>query len=408
MNFQARFFALLHITLISLGLSACSDSAPSNTGPESPEASPSNILVDHRATPATRALWANLNEIRAESFLFGHQDSLAYGVEWRDESGRSDIKDVAGDFPAVYGWDIGNLELGHEVNLDGVSFEKMQTWIKAGYLNGSVITISWHMNHPVTGEPAWETSPGASAILPGGESHENFKIYLDRFADFIRGLEVEIPGGTEQIPVIFRPWHEHNGDWFWWGKRHTTEQEFIQLWRFTVEYLRDEKQLHNLIYAFSPDRSRINIDQFSDDYQYAYPGDDYVDILGLDNYWDLGHSANEVPASQQQEDFGISLSELVKLAEQKSKIPAMTEGGQETLVNPNFWTAQLLDGILSNEHSRQIAYVLVWRNANREQEGRDHFYAPYSGHESADNFLEFYQHPATLFQSDLPALYEQQ
>ncbi len=403
----ARSIALSLALVFCFGLSACNDAGSTSKEPESPGASPEDRLVDSRATPSTRALWINLNDLRVEGFLFGHQDSLAYGVEWQDESGRSDIKDVTGDYPAVYGWDIGNLELGHEVNLDGVSFAKMQTWIKAGYLNGSVITISWHMNHPLTQEPAWETSTGVSAILPGGEAHEEFKAYLNRFADFIVGLEVETPGGgTELIPVIFRPWHEHNGDWFWWGKRHTKEQEFIDLWRFTVEYLRDDKQLHNLLYAFSPDRSRIDIDEFSTDYLYAYPGDDYVDILGLDNYWDLGHSANEVPPEQQQENFGISLSELVKLAEQKSKIPAMTEGGQDTLVNPNFWTEQLLNGVLANEYSRQIAYVLVWRNANREREAREHFYAPYRGHESADDFIEFYQHPATLFQSDLPALYK--
>lgn len=404
----ARFSALIQAGLLCLGLSACSDPEPPGTESETPVGSPPTLLVDHRASPAARALWTNLNEIRAESVLFGHQDSLAYGVKWRNEAERSDVRDVTGDYPAVFGWDVGNLELGHEVNLDGVSFEKMQGWIKTGYQNGSVITISWHMNHPATEEPAWETSPGVSAILPEGVAHEDFKAYLDLFAEFVRGLEVKSSdGGTELVPIIFRPWHEHNGDWFWWGTRHTTEREFIELWRFTVDYLRDDQQLHNLIYAFSPDRSRINVDEFSADYLYGYPGDDYVDILGLDNYWDLGHSANEASVEQQQEDFVSSLSELVKLAEQKFKIPAMTEGGQDTLFNSNFWTEQLLAGLMANEYSKQIAYVLVWRNANREQEGKDHFYAPYTGHESADDFIEFYQYPATLFQSDLPPLYEQ-
>jgi mannan endo-1,4-beta-mannosidase len=60
------------------------------------------------------------------------------------------------------------------------------------------------------------------------------------------------------------------------------------LWQFTVHYLRDTKKLHNLIYVFSPDRSRWNLDDAPVDYLYAYPGDDYVDVLGIDNYRDVG------------------------------------------------------------------------------------------------------------------------
>lgn len=50
-------------------------------------------------------------------------------------------------------------------------------------------------------------------------------------------------GEGELIPVIFRPYHEHNGDWFWWGKGVNSEEDYIKLWQFTVEYLRDEKDV---------------------------------------------------------------------------------------------------------------------------------------------------------------------
>ena len=64
--------------------------------------------------------------------MFGHQDDLAYGVGWKYEKGRSDIKDVTGDYPAVYGWELGHLEIDSPYNLDSVPFNTMQQLIRDG------------------------------------------------------------------------------------------------------------------------------------------------------------------------------------------------------------------------------------------------------------------------------------
>ena len=56
-----------------------------------------------------------------------------------------------------------------------------------------------------------------------------------------------------ELPMIFRPWHEFDGDWFWWGRAHSTVDEFKSLYRLTVSELRDTNGVHNFIYAFSPD-----------------------------------------------------------------------------------------------------------------------------------------------------------
>jgi len=53
------------------------------------------------------------------------------------------------------------------------------------------------------------------------------------------------------IPIIFRPWHENNQRRFWWAVRGDG-RDFIKLWRFTVEYLRDTSGVHNLLYAYTP------------------------------------------------------------------------------------------------------------------------------------------------------------
>ena len=68
------------------------------------------LLVDKKATPETQKLYKNLQALTQKGILFGHQDDLAYGVKWRYEEGRSDVKDVTNDYPAVYGWDLAGLE----------------------------------------------------------------------------------------------------------------------------------------------------------------------------------------------------------------------------------------------------------------------------------------------------------
>ena len=169
----------------------------------------------------------------------------------------------------------------------------------------------------------------------------------------------------------------------------------------SVEYLRDTKGVHNLLYAFSPDRSRMRpISEKS--YFYGYPGDDYVDILGLDNYYDLESHWNKAPVEKQKKDLIKSLELVVGLAEERNKIPALTETGLDKLENPNWWMDRLLAGINANEQTRKIAWVLVWRNANRENEGNDHFHTPHAEHPGVEDFKSFRDSELILFEDELP------
>jgi mannan endo-1,4-beta-mannosidase len=307
----------------------------------------------------------------------------------------------------VFGWEIGELELRGPETLDGLCIGSLKQWIRDAYKAGGVNTISWHMTNPVSGESSWSGGDIVSRLIPGGDLHERLTGYLDAFVEFNEDLKVSLDNGEEQsIPIIFRPWHEHTGDWFWWGKGNTREEDYIVLWRFTIEYLRDEKHVHNLIYAYSPDRGRIDLDHFGEGYLYGYPGDDYVDVFGLDNYWDLGHPANTLPEETQRENFKRSLQSLVELANRHNKLPAVTEGGQETVPDPEFWTGRFLEGFLANDTTRQIAYAMIWRNASRARENRDHFYAAYPGHPSAGDFKKFYEHRFVMFLNELPDMYQ--
>lgn len=351
-----------------------------------------DLPIDENATAETVALYNNLKELAKTNILYGHQDDLAYGYSWWAEPGRSDVKESTGSYPAVYGWELGDLRQDTKVSLDGVNFESMKKWMKEAYERGGINTISWHMNHPVTDGSTWDTTPGVDAILPGGEEHEKFKTWLDKFAAFTQDLRGD---DGELIPVIFRPYHEHTGSWFWWGDDQTTVEEYVMLWRFTVDYLINEKNVHNLLYAYSPDGSPSRFQKYME----KYPGDEYVDILGLDDYGTFMAEEKDL------EFLSNNLAWLANEAEKRDKIAALAETGSEGLKNENWFTEELYTALTLNPEAKKIAYVLTWRNANYEKEQRNHFYAAHPNHPSAPDMKAFRDTELVMFEDELPELY---
>jgi len=341
-----------------------------------------NFLVDTLATAETIALFKNLQELAESKLLFGHQDDLAYGIGWQSTAGRSDVKEVCGDYPAVYGWDLGDI---HQTNnLDGVSFTQMKGWIKEAFSRGGINTISMHLDNPVTAGNAWDNSPAVKACLPGNPNHTNYLKTLDKIAEFLKDLKTS---DGIYIPVIFRPYHEHNHTWSWWGLNSCTADEYNSLWRMTVEHLRDTHNLHHLLYAISPQDITSEAE-----YLKRYPGDEYVDILGMDNYqlWEVSKINNLMKQCEI----------VTTLAENRGKIAAITEIGIDKVPISNWWTDYLLAAIKMSQQSKKIAWALVWRN-----DSKDHHFAPYPGHKSAPNFLKFYRDSVTVFENDLPDMY---
>jgi len=344
-----------------------------------------DLPVDPHATEETIHLYRHLKEIPVKGFLFGHQEDLAYGVGWKDIPGRSDVKDVTGDYPALYGWELGRIELDHDVNIDGVPFDKIKEFIRQGYDRGGVITISWHLNNPLTGGTAWQPAPGTVAsILPGGEKNALYKSWLDKIAAFMLSLKGE---KGEYIPVIFRIFHELNGNWFWWGGKNCTAVEMKQLWQFTVSYLRDEKGVHNLLYAYNTDRFST-----ADAWLEKYPGDQWVDVAGFDIY----QAYNIIKNEDFVREFGQTLTRLENIASEHHKIAALTEFGYNGLPDSNWWTGTFL----STLQGHKLAYVMAWRNAGEKPGGEHEFYVPYKGQGSAADFVRFYEQPSTLFQKE--------
>ena len=349
---------------------ACSDTTP--------------LPADPQATPETRALYRNLFRIADEGVMFGHQDDALYGHDWKYEEGRSDVRECCGDYPAVFGWELGGLETGADRSIDDVPFAEITRLLCAAYGRGAVNTVSWHPQNPESGASAWDgkTSTAVSSILPGGANHAQFRLWLDRLAGFFVGLKSA--DGT-CAPVLFRPFHEHTGNGFWWGKGNCTAEEYIALWRFTLEYLRDTKGVHNLLYVYSPD-----IVSSQDNYLEFWPGDAYVDVLGLDAY---------DRSSWAIETNGLRLMRLLKhIAYLKNKPFAFTETGLENNTSQSKWWTEKLSKAIAGV---PVAYVLVWRNKDT-----NHFFGPYPGCVSEEDFKTFVAGEQILLEKDIAGIYE--
>lgn len=345
--------------------------------------------VDPAATSETRALFLNLRDLAPSRTLFGHQNTLAYGYGWTGEPDRSDVKDVTGAYPAVYGWDVMDI-FARDGSYDGARADRLRRYILQGYARGGVITMSWHMPNPVTKTDAWDVKTRAVArILPGGDTHVAFVSQLDIAARFFASLRA--PDGT-MVPVVFRPYHEHTGSWFWWGRDHSTVAEYVALWRMTIDRMR-AAGLHNLLYAYSTD-----VFENEAEYLERYPGDDMIDVMGFDDYHGI-KSRETLPR------FENRLKLLVTTARAHGKIPAVTETGLEAIPDPDWWTDVLGRGLNADPVGAGVAWVLVWRNANPANDRKDHYYAPYRGHPSAPDFVRFTRDPRILLEDELPDLY---
>ena len=158
-------------------------------------------------TSETENLLANLKKVSSRGFMFGHHDDTNYGIGWEGDEGRSDVKSVCGDYPAVISFDLGHIELGDTMSLDKVPFTKIRKEILNQYKRGGMSSLSWHLRNPLTGGDSWDVSDTTvvKSILPGGANHEKFTGWVSKVSAFINSLQTE---EGVKVPVLFRPWHE--------------------------------------------------------------------------------------------------------------------------------------------------------------------------------------------------------
>jgi len=192
----------------------------------------------------------------------------------------SPLQRITGFYPALCGFDFGCSTPG---TWDGINFRQniVDEAIRKN-ADGFIITIMWHAVRPIEDEPVafresvqgeltdkeWE-----ELITPGTQINERWKSQVDVIAFFLKQLK------NADVPVLWRPYHEMNGEWFWWGKK-AGEKGTKKLYRMLFDRLTTFHGLNNLIWVVNFNEIRENVAP----YDMVYPGDDVVDIIATDVY----------------------------------------------------------------------------------------------------------------------------
>ncbi len=346
-------------------------------------------LVDPRATKETVALFRYLKTSARSGTLIGQHDA---NVTCADSDG--EIRRVTGHDPDVWGSDF--MHITHKVNI------KRRHWLTGRKVRdanfyaaeeaaivqravracdkGIVNIFCWHLREP-DDERTFYAAEMAElnrhtafrSLLPGGRNHTWYKRRLEKIAEVLAVMKCA--DGT-LAPVIFRPFHECDADHFWWGAPYCSAQEFRDCWSFTVEYLRDTLNVHSLLYAFSLDATFETEQQYLD----RYPGDAYVDVVGLDDYADFENNRIQEAAAR--------LALVSAYAKRQGKIAALTEVGYRTRPVPaRLYTDSY--GAAIADPSLEIAFMMFWQQQNRSEDGV--CFVPAPGSEAAEDFLAFYR-----------------
>lgn len=290
----------------------------------------------------------------AGNVYLGHHDDTFYGRGWdKGACEKSDLEELCGQRPMVLSIDFCPLELQNGYYMSGSTWEQHRRAIIEQHRRGGIITISWHMHNPATGGNAWDVSDSrvVRKILRNKDVREKFIRFLDLSADYIQTLRDD---EGQLIPIIFRPFHESQGSWFWWGHDLCSSRDFINLWRFTHQYL-TQKGCNNLLYCFSVSGVLRSIT----DYLERFPGPDYVDILGVEVYRDNSLSGG---IEAKRADFirraHQNLAVVQQLSQRWQKPICIAESGGENTDDAEWWTSAVLPAI----HGYPVSYINFWAN----------------------------------------------
>lgn len=213
-------------------------------------------LTNQGSTPAAVRLYNYLWAMKGKGILSGQQEipmNSNHSEELRY------IKEVTGKEPAILGLDyIGN-------DFAGVN-ERAKAW----HDRGGIVSICWHWGIPPYGLgylSSKESVDLGELLTPGTALHQGFLDNMDQTAAALKQLM------EWDVPVLWRPFHEFDGKWFWWGKGDGST--FQKLWRAMYERFVHHHGLNNLIWVLGYGGEK------GEGY---YPGDAFVDIMGVDCY----------------------------------------------------------------------------------------------------------------------------
>lgn len=155
------------------------------------------------------------------------------------------------------------------------------------YNRGRIITLMWHVNRPFDRTPRvdfrsqtqgdFSDSQWKELVTEGTKMNTMWKEQVDSISNYLKVLK------DRNIPVLWRPYHEMNGEWFWWGDRKG-EEGFAKLWKMMYDRMVNHHHLDNLIWVWNANAPRQIPGDSAMAYDLYYPGNDYVDVLATDVY----------------------------------------------------------------------------------------------------------------------------
>lgn len=237
---------------------------------------PVNPPVNANATDSARDLLGFLYRISGQRTLTGQHNTPRELSQYSDQA-----EEMTGHYPAVWGQDFGFAADG---DMDGIDFrQRVVDEARRQHTAGSMITLMWHAVRPTEEEPV--TFDGSicrgllkdddwrDLLIPGTAIHDRWV----RQVDVIAGLLAQLRDAG--IPVLWRPYHELNGDWFWWCGRPGAGG-YAALYRQLYERFVNVHRLDNLLWVWNASTPGDNTLPFAD----CYPGHEVVDILAVDVY----------------------------------------------------------------------------------------------------------------------------
>ena len=335
--------------------------------------------VDVNATQETKNLLNNLAKIAdSDQFIFGQEFPMSFKLDGtRNDLSTSDSKEVSGDHPGVFGIDP------HYMLYKTASDRQMHiNEAKYAHNNGAVVTFDFHQesrfDHSIYMSNI--TTPEDKTLMY--DIVNNLNGSREWFYDEIDQV-ISIINNDLSFPVVWRLYHEMDGNWFWWGSaaNNHSKQLYIDFYKLTVDYIKNKTNL--VLFAWSPNK------EFDTAY---YPGDNYVDIVGIDIY------DTNVYNTQQK------LIELTNFSLEHNKVAVLSEVGMNKYIKetPNFWTNNILKPIKEAGSSIKIAWVLSWFNAPWKSSQDDLFIPNKDSSTKAKNdFIEFKNDSKTLFLEDV-------
>jgi mannan endo-1,4-beta-mannosidase len=152
--------------------------------------------------------------------------------------------------------------------------------------SGGLVLMHHHFLNPWTNESPWKfetVGDVADLVDERTEAHDAWMANVDKLAAGLAGLR------DAGAVVLFSPFNEMNGGWFWWGhgdhdyESWVSQEDFVNLWRHLFDYLADTKGLDNLLWLYCPTAQWSTAWKAVD---YYYPGDEYVDVVAMTYYAD--------------------------------------------------------------------------------------------------------------------------